>query len=140
LRPLERDIQAAVMQHWKTLGYPSTLVAAIPNANAHGQPGLTAGLADLIICGPKVPGKVAFMELKRDPTSRRTDAQMRFARLSAELGICYSVVYGRDQPIEVLERWGVVKRAAQCATSEQAGNKSTSARIDPESGNMSSSG
>ena len=56
--PRESDIQSAVLEHWKTLGRPMTLVAAIPNAGAMGQPGLTCGLPDLLVMGPDIPGDI----------------------------------------------------------------------------------
>ena len=51
--PREGLIQAAVVEHWLKLGVPGSLVAAIPNANAHGQPGLTRGLPDLLVISPQ---------------------------------------------------------------------------------------
>ena len=110
--PLEKAIQAAVVDHWKLLGEPRTLVAAIPNANAHGQPGLTKGLPDLMVVGPRVPGNLAFIELKRERTSPISKAQLDFARLCLEHDVSVVVAYGRDEPIRVLEAWGVVRRAA----------------------------
>ena len=112
--PCEGLIQAAVVDHWKLLGEPNTLVAAIPNANAHGQPGLTRGLPDLLVMGPDFPGMfpVAFMELKRDEHSVVSDDQLEFQRLCGRLGVRYAIVYGRDEPIAMLEAWGVVRRAA----------------------------
>jgi len=108
--PLERDIQAAVLEHWRLLGWANTLVAAIPNAGAMGQPGLTPGLPDLLVIGPRLPsGCIGFIELKRDRKSPRTDAQRRFAQLSLELGIPYAVCFGRDEPIRILERWNVIR-------------------------------
>lgn len=113
--PLERDIQAAVVEHWRLLGLPNTLVAAIPNAKAHGQPGLTKGLPDLLIISPNLPGSVGFIELKRDMYAKRTDAQTKFANLCGELSIPYAVTFGRDQPIRLLEDWGVVRRRKAAA-------------------------
>lgn len=110
--PLEKAIQAAVLAHWSVLGQPNTLVAAIPNAGAMGQPGLTAGLPDLLVLGPSLPGGVAFIELKRDERAHVSDAQLAFSHLCALLGVRYAIVYGRDEPIAILEAWGVVKRAA----------------------------
>lgn len=114
--PLEKEIQAAVIDHWRTLGRNMTLVAAIPNANAHGQPGLTPGLPDLLVMGPDIPGgqPIAFMELKRDRRARRKmtpteEAQANFATLCAKLGILCPTVYGRDEPIAYLEKWNIVR-------------------------------
>lgn len=124
--PLEAEIQAAVIEHWQKLGRPMTLVAAIPNANAHGQPGLTPGLPDLLVMGPDIPGPlpIAFIELKRRPPPTRgraapekrvtptEEAQMNFALLCTKLGILCPTVYGRDQPIAYLEKWNIVRRQA----------------------------
>lgn len=110
--PLEKDIQAAVVEHWRLLGRPMTLVAAIPNAFAFGQPGLTKGLADLLVMGPDVPGKIAFMEIKRTARDEPTDDQLAFATLCAKLGLLCPCVRGRDEPIAYLERWNVVRRQA----------------------------
>jgi hypothetical protein len=110
--PLETAIQAAVWQHWSLLGKLNTLVACIPNARAHGQPGLTRGLPDLLVLAPTLPGKVGFIELKRDNRSVISDDQRLFARLCAELGVPHAYAIGRDEPIAVLEAWGVTRRAA----------------------------
>jgi hypothetical protein len=112
IEPFEGAIQAAVVEHWVKLGLPDTLVAAIPNANAHGQPGLTKGLADLIVLGPRVPGGVGFMELKRRSSSRVSDEQVDFGDLCARLGVTYRLAVGRDEPITILEAWAVVRMQA----------------------------
>jgi hypothetical protein len=118
--PLETEIQAAVYEHWQKLGRPMTLVACVPNANAHGQPGLTPGLPDLLVMGPDIPGPFpfAFMELKRRRPSLRSKrtpspteaAQTDFAMRCARLGILCPTVYGRDEPIRYLEKWNIVLR------------------------------
>ena len=110
--PYERDIQAAVVEHWRLLGLPKTLVAAMPNAGALGQPGLTCCLGNLLVLAPSLPGSVCFIELKRDKSSPRSDRQRAFCELCDYLGIPYALCVGRDQPIRVLEDWGVVRRAA----------------------------
>ena len=112
--PLERDIQQATVDTWKLLGQPNTLVAAIPNAGAMGQPGLTCGLADLLVMGEGVPGAhpIGFIELKRDQARKLSDAQVEFARRCDMLGVMYVTAYGRDEPIEVLEAWNIVRRQA----------------------------
>ena len=110
--PTEKAIQTAVIDHWRILGFPDTMVAAIPNAGALGQPGLTCGLGDLLIISPNLPGSVGFIELKRDETSPVSDAQHSFAGLCLKLGVPYALCVGRDEPIRVLEYWGVVRRAA----------------------------
>jgi hypothetical protein len=108
--PLEQAIQAAVVHHWRMLRLPNTLVAAIPNANPHGQPGLTPGLADLLVLAPGLP--VAFIELKRDDDSPISDEQREFGKLCSALGIAYAICVGRDEPITMLEAMGAVRRAA----------------------------
>ena len=110
--PSEALIQASVLEHWLALGLPNTLVAAIPNAFAHGQPGLTKGLPDLIVLGPRIPGGVGFIELKKDGFSRLSAAQRAFAALCDKLRVPYAICVGRDEPIRQLEEWGVVGRAA----------------------------
>jgi hypothetical protein len=105
----EKDVQAMVVDYWRTLGLPNTLVAAIPNAGAMGQPGLTAGLPDLLVLGPRVPGGCSFIELKRDRQSHLSDAQRDFGSLCEALGIRYMVCVGAEEPIRVLENWVVVR-------------------------------
>jgi hypothetical protein len=111
--PSETAIQAAVLEHWLALGLPNTLVAAIPNAFAHGQPGLTKGLADLMVLTPSIG--VGFIELKKDGRYKRTDEQTAFGRLCGALHIPYALTVGRDEPIRVLEQWGAVKPQAVAA-------------------------
>lgn len=111
-RRIENAIQAAVHDHWRWLRRPDTLVAAIPNAGAMGQPGLTAGLPDLLVLGPRVPNGIGFIELKRDDRAPVSDAQQDFHDLCARLGIACKVTRGRDEPIKLLEFWGVVKGLA----------------------------
>jgi hypothetical protein len=108
--PSEDAITAAVVDHWKLLGRLDTMVASIPNKRAFGQPGLTRGLPDLLVLAPSLP--VGFIELKRDARSDYTDDQRLFSRLCGALGIPYALCVGRDEPIRVLEQWGVVRRAA----------------------------
>lgn len=111
--PREAAIQASVLEHWLTLGLPNTLVAAIPNAFAHGQPGLTRGLPDLFVIAPTLP--VGFVELKRDEDSDVSDAQRGFGKLCHALGIPYAICVGRDEPIKVLTEWGAVRPARAAA-------------------------
>jgi len=108
LRVRESAIQRAVVDHWRKLGLPDTLVAAIPNAGALGQAGLHAGLFDLLAIGPYVPTRIGFIELKADK-GKTSPAQDAFKALLLRHDISYAVTYGRDQPIDVLERWGLVK-------------------------------
>jgi hypothetical protein len=110
--PIEKAVQAAVIHHWRVLGLPDTLVAAIPNAGALGQPGLTCGLGDLLVLAPNLPGCVGFIELKREERSPISDAQIDFGCLCLKLGVPYALCVGRDEPIRVLEAWGVVRRQA----------------------------
>jgi hypothetical protein len=110
--PSEKEIHQAAIEHWRLFGSPGTLVATLANAGAIGQPGLTKGLPDLMVIGPGVPGKIAFIELKRDRASPISQAQLDFARLCLEHEISVIVAYGRDEPIKVLEGWSVVRKAA----------------------------
>ena len=107
----EKQIQAAVIAHWKRLGIPGTLVAAIPNARAFGQAGLTQGLFDLLVIGNE---RVHFLELKTDK-GKVSPYQLAFQALLIANGIPYAVTYGREQPIRVLEDWGICRREARAA-------------------------
>jgi hypothetical protein len=127
--PSEAGITAAVLQHWLTLGLPNTLVAAIPNAFAHGQPGLTKGLADLLVITPRI--RVGFIELKRDENSSISDEQRAFAFLCHCLRIPYERTIGRDEPIAVLEDWGAVRRT-QPQPNRAAGGYARAASLTPE--------
>lgn len=106
-KPSEKQIQAAVVEHWRKCGLSDTLVAAIPNAGALGQPGLTSGLPDLLVIAPGLP--IGFIELKRDERSKISDAQLDFQALCVRLGIPHLIVAGRDEPITILREWGVVR-------------------------------
>lgn len=103
----ESEIQRAVIQHWQALGQPDTLVAAIPNQNAHGQFGLKRGLADLLCIGPK---GVSFLELKTEKGKPSAD-QLAFIDLCRRNGINAEITWGRDEPIRILEEWGIVRRS-----------------------------
>jgi hypothetical protein len=108
LLPLEDDIAAAVLDHWRVLGLPETLVAGIPNKRAFGQVGLTPGLPDLLVITPFLGRATGYIELKR-VGGRRSDAQIEIGSLMERAKIPYAVTYGRDQPIDVLEAWGAVR-------------------------------
>lgn len=108
----EAQIQQAVIEHWKALGLPGTLVAAVPNARAFGQPGLTRGLFDLIaIGGDFLRGRTGWLELKTDKGKATTD-QLKFGNLCALNGVPYAIAFGRDEPIRVLEQWQIVRASA----------------------------
>ena len=107
VRISEAQITKAVMAHWRSLKKPDTLVAGIPNMGAQGQYGLTAGLPDLMILAPGLP--VGFIELKADK-GRISEAQLAFQGHCERLNIPHAITYGRDEPIAVLERWGVVHK------------------------------
>lgn len=104
----EKQIHAAVIDHWRKLGLPGTLVATIPNEDARGQAGLTKGLPDLLVLSPELP--VGFIELKARPSSKIQPEQHAFAAMCDALEIRHAITVGRDEPIRILEAWGVVKR------------------------------
>ncbi len=104
----ESQIHKAVVAHWKALALPGTLVATIPNMGAMGQHGLTKGLPDLILIGPSLHG---YLELKTE-TGKLTGPQRDFQSICIARGIPFYVTYGRDQPIQLLEELGLVRRAA----------------------------
>lgn len=113
LAPIEREQQRAVVEHWQWLRQPDTLLACIPNAGALGQPGLTPGLADLLVMGRDLPGgmPVGFLELKRQERSVISDGQIKFAELCHTLGVPHAFAFGRDDAVRVLEAWGLVRKA-----------------------------
>ena len=112
--PRESLIQQAVLDHWKAFQVPGSLVAAVPNANAHGQPGLTRGLFDLVVISPALGDRTGWLELKADD-GVLSDAQKAVKLLMIARGVPYAVTYGRDQPIQVLTEWGAVRPQARAA-------------------------
>lgn len=116
LRPIsEKYIHAAVMAHWKACSVPGSMVATIPNARASGQAGLTKGLPDLIIIAPGLP--IGFLELKRKG-GELSKHQNAFRDLCISRGIPFSVTYGRDEPITVLEAWGACRPSSSVQQGE----------------------
>ena len=112
--PSEKEIQAAVLDHWRAAAVPGSLVAAIPNAGALGQPGLTKGLADLLVMSPKLGARVGFLELKSEGRRREkfgglTRDQREFELLCEFLSIPHRVAFGRDEPLVVLRAWGAIR-------------------------------
>jgi hypothetical protein len=104
--PSEVAIHQAVLDHWRACGLPHTLVATIPNMGAAGQAGLTRGLPDLLVIGPKIG--VRFIELKT-ATGRISDWQKAFIALCEAAGIPSPVVTrGRDEPIILLRSWSII--------------------------------
>lgn len=111
----EKQIQAAVLNHWRSFALPGTLVAAIPNAGALGQPGLHRGLFDLIVMGGDfLRDRTGWLELKTD-AGKMSAHQITFGNICELTGAPYAIAYGREQPIAVLERWRVVRPRARAA-------------------------
>ena len=110
LRITEKQITRAVVEHWRMLGLPGTLVASIPNEGAKGQYGLRKGLPDLMVISPSLP--VGFMEIKTATGTLKPD-QAEFAQLCTARGIPHVVTFGRDDPIRALEDWGVIRKGAR---------------------------
>lgn len=106
--PNEDDVTAAVVEHWRKLGVPGSLVASIPNKRAFGQTALTPGLPDLLVMSPALGMVTGFIELKRKG-GVLSDDQIEIGRLIVERGAPYKVTFGRDEPIGVLEAWGAVR-------------------------------
>src|SRR3954453_22852714 len=90
LAPSEKQITAALIARWRALGLPGTLVAAIPNARAFGQPGLYRGLFDLLVLGPKVGA--AFLELKT-ATGKLRPEQAEFKLCLITNNVPYAVTF-----------------------------------------------
>jgi hypothetical protein len=111
--PNEDQIAAAVLEHWRLFGVPGSLVAAVPNAGCMGQSGITCGIPDLIVLSPLLGRMTGFIELKTK-RGKLSAAQKEIGALIVERRAPYAVTYGRDEPIRILEHWGVVtpQRAA----------------------------
>jgi hypothetical protein len=107
--PYEQETTAAILDHWKLCGVPGSLVAALPNKNAHGQPGLTPGLPDLMVLSPFLGPLTGFIELKRMRLGRLSPAQKEIGGLICQRGAPYAVCRGRDEPIEQLRAWGALR-------------------------------
>jgi hypothetical protein len=105
----EKAIQTHVMDRWRKMGRAGTLLAAIPNAYAHGQPGLTRGIFDLIAIGPQIG--VAFLELKTE-TGKLSPHQQAFMDTCHSNNVRAAVAYGLDEAINTLEIWGIIRRVA----------------------------
>ncbi len=108
--PTEKQIHEAVIKHWRSCGVAGSLVATIPNMRAAGQAGLTKGLPDLLVIAPRLP--IGFIELKRHGGAA-SEAQAAFSAICNANGIPWELTFGRDHPIEVLERWGAVRARAR---------------------------
>lgn len=114
-RMTESRIQAAVISHWRSLAVPGTLVCAVPNAGAMGQPGLHRGVFDLIVMGgPFLRDRTGYIELKTQ-TGKLSAHQETFKAHLIHNGIPYAVAFGRDEPIRVLEEWKVVRPIGRAA-------------------------
>jgi hypothetical protein len=129
--PRETLIQAACVDHWRALGVPGSLVAAIPNAFAHGQPGLTRGLPDLLVISPQLGRFTGFIELKTD-TGTPSDDQLAIQAIMIARGIPYAMTWGRDQPIKILENWGAVRKQATRAEEVTTRNRAWLDTLTPE--------
>jgi hypothetical protein len=104
----EAQITRHVIERWRTLGLPRTLVASIPNMGARGQYGLTPGLPDLVCVAPKFVG---FIELKTEK-GRTSKHQEAFQVLCEANDIPCAVTYGLDQAIATMERWNLIRRTS----------------------------
>lgn len=112
--PRESLIQQAAIDHWRALGVPGSLVAAVPNARAAGQAGLTKGLFDLVVMSPTLGDRTGWLELKADDGELSKD-QREVRGVMIACGVPHAVAYGRDEPIKVLELWGAVRAARAAA-------------------------
>ena len=112
--PRESLIQQAIIDHWKAFHVKGSLVAAVPNARAAGQAGLTKGLFDLVVMSPKLGDRTGWLELKAED-GKLSPAQRDFKLLMIVRGCPYAVCRGRDEPIRVLEEWGAVRAARAAA-------------------------
>ena len=129
----EEDIQRATIEHWRALGVPGSLVAAVPNRRAFGQAGLTPGLFDLIVLSPTLGAQTGWLELKT-AKGRLSPAQSAFRDTLIGLGTPFAITYGRDEPIKVLEAWGAVRRSHDGTRARNSGGGAAGAEADAGGG------
>jgi hypothetical protein len=101
--PREADIQSAVLQHWRTFQTVGSLVAAVPNARAFGQAGLTKGLFDLVVLSPALDGATAWLELKRAHGGRLTEAHRLWAGRGRRSRLGGAIEHDRGEARQGLE-------------------------------------
>lgn len=124
-RIAERDIQRAVLLHWKVRRYPHTRIAAIRNEsasfankgmlNAALAEGLTPGMPDLIVLGPERE-QVRFIELKA-ADGVLSNEQKRIHAEMTELGLNVRTAWSLDEALSILVGWGVIRAEATPAGS-----------------------
>ena len=120
LRRPKASYHAACIDHWRLLGVPTPWSPPIPNSMRIRPTGTDAGLFDLLVISPRLLGGDRLHRAQgRGRRSHYTDDQRLFRRLMDALGIPYALAPGRDEPITVLEAWGVVqegRRMSDCTT------------------------
>jgi hypothetical protein len=103
----ERELQATVIAWWRQLGTPGSLVAAFPNENAHGQPGLTPGMFDLVVWSNELGSRTGWLELKRRKGKLSLEQDNRRMQMIA-LGIPHAVADNIEDVVAVLKNWGAI--------------------------------
>lgn len=113
----EAAIRRAAFTHWKLFRAPGTAIISIPNEGAdrrnrfvvldHIAQGMFPGAPDWGCLGPEA-GKIRFLEFKADD-GKLSDEQKSCHALLRSLGFEVEVTWGRDEPIIVLERWGMCR-------------------------------
>jgi hypothetical protein len=68
--------------------------------------GLKGGMADFLLID--IDGRHYWLELKRAGGSRVSEAQTTFAAMLRFRNVPYAIVYGYDDAIAQLKRWGTL--------------------------------
>lgn len=119
--PTEKELQGMVVDYWRGAGLPGTRVAAIPNANAFGQPGLTKGLPDLMCWGGSLlEGKTLYIELKT-PRGEISPAQTTIHEELRAAGAPIIVCKTFDEAHDVLVGWGICRPLANRSLRQNEG-------------------
>lgn len=115
-RPSEGQIQRSLVERWKLLGVPGSILAHIPNGGHREKAvavelkalGVLAGMPDLLCASPG--GGVFFIELKRH--DGRTSVEQREIHERLRLaGADVFTVNGVDDAVALLEGRGVIRKS-----------------------------
>ena len=112
----EEQIHKAIVQHLRARAVPGLLWFHVPNGGKRNHieaakfkaMGVRPGVSDIIAIHN---GRCFALELKAD-NGRATEAQMQFISDLESAGGHGCIAEGLDQAINVLETWGLLRRAA----------------------------
>jgi hypothetical protein len=114
----EGEIQRSIVQHWKLLGMPGSILAHIPNGEKRDPVtaaklkalGVLPGIPDLLCVSPR--SGVFFVELKRHGGRTSPEQQSVHERLRTA-GVEVFTVVGVDDAVALLEQRGVIRKSRE---------------------------